>query len=431
MNILQINTIDNKGGAALTSYQLKQELEKRGHTTSMFVKRKYSNDKNVFSIKKNQAPSQRLSKLSKKIIKKDLPSYIKNKRNFFFVNNIDSFNILKSTRILKTKEFKNADIVHCNNLHGKYFNLKLLEKISKIKPIIWSLHDMWAITGDCYWGGEMYGETCIKWQKGCKHCPYLKSNQKIFWNKPSYLWKKKQEIYKNSKLNIVVPSMWLKKRVEKSMLKNKNITVINYGINLSKFKKQDKKTVRKKLKLPLGKKIIMFSAHGGKNNKQKGWKYVEKIIDYYKKDKDILFLCIGNKSTNGNQNTSKIKYIEYISDKSVLAQYYSASNIFLLPSLVESFGIVILEAMACGTLVVGFPVGAMEELGLHKQYGYIAKYKDTKDLINGIEYILSLNKKEKKDMEKRSIERVKNNFSLEKMTNKYISLYRQALSEYE
>ena len=52
LNILQIGTADNRGGAALVSYHLKRKLEKLGHITSMFVKQKYSDDKNIFLIEK-------------------------------------------------------------------------------------------------------------------------------------------------------------------------------------------------------------------------------------------------------------------------------------------------------------------------------------------------------------------------------------------
>ena len=126
MNILQIGTIDNRGGAARVSYGLKTKLEQLGHTSNMFVSKKYSNDPHVHVIK---------TPFYKKIICR------------FMGTDIDFW---KTDFILKTEEFKKADLVHCHNLHGYYFNLKTLQKMSQQKPLIWTLHDMWAITPYCH-----------------------------------------------------------------------------------------------------------------------------------------------------------------------------------------------------------------------------------------------------------------------------------------
>ena len=427
LNILKINTNDKKGGAANVAYSIKAGLEKYGHTVNMFVKQKYSNDKNVFVIKQSSKTIGILSSLSKKILRKDIPSYLRNRIRSWIANDIDFF---YSNYILKTKEFKKADIIHCHNLHGNYFNLKLLQKISKIKPIVWTLHDMWAITGHCAWAfTENWKKKCNKWQMGCKQCPNLIMYSALKWDSSGYLWNKKKNIYENSKLNIVVPSVWLKRKIEKSILKNQNIYLIYNGIDNSIFKKYDKLESIKKFNLPTNKKIITFLSNKGKCNIQKGWSYTKKIINHYKNNKNILFLCIGGKKEDEQFNSDNIKFISYIADKTLVAQYYSVSDIFLLTSLAENFPLVILEAMACGTPIVSFDVGGVKEAVIHKQNGYIAEYKNTDDLINGIEYIFKLNDDEINKMSENSIQRVKENFTLDIMINNYLKLYNKILNE--
>src|SRR3989344_38401 len=119
MKILQIGTIDKAGGAAQVSWDLKTELEKRGHFVSMFVQDKVSQDKNVFKIPPTFPKQGIVSRI--------------------LANDIDFYN---TDYILKTQEFKEADIIHCHNLHGYFFKLDTLWKLSEKKPVVWTLHDM-------------------------------------------------------------------------------------------------------------------------------------------------------------------------------------------------------------------------------------------------------------------------------------------------
>ncbi len=123
MKIFVIGTIDNKGGAALVSWELRKRLKAEEHTVNTFVRYKYSDEPDVFKI-----PRKRWQDWLVKLFANDL--------KFAWTD-----------YLLETKEFKEADIVHCHNLHSNFFDLKTLKKMSKLKPVIWTLHDIWAITG--------------------------------------------------------------------------------------------------------------------------------------------------------------------------------------------------------------------------------------------------------------------------------------------
>ena len=391
---MQISTFDNKGGAAKIAWTLKQELEKRNHKTSMFVAHKLSTSNNVYQI-----PNRFTNRLLSIALASDL--------DFF-----------QSDDILKTEEYKKADIVHCHNLHGYYFNFTTLQKMAKEKPVVWTLHDMWAITPHCAhaFDGPL--------KKGFYQCPSRNIYPSILWPNEKYLQWRKKHVYESIKFNVVVPSHWLKRKIKASILGNQHISLIYNGIDSAIFKKYPQREIRKKLSLPLDKKIITFIAQGGKGNPWKGWEYIENIISHCRWNKKILFLCIGG---NKKFNDENIKHIPYVFDELLLAQYYSISDLFLLTSLAENFPVVVLEAMACGVPVVSFDVGGVKEAVLHKENGYIAKYKDTKDLVRGINYISGLNKEELEIMSLNSIKRVKKYFTLETMIDNYLNLYRSLI----
>jgi hypothetical protein len=63
--------------------------------------------------------------------------------------------------------YQEADVLHFHNLHGGYFNYLFLPYLTRNKPAVYTLHDMWGFTGHC-----SYSFDCNRWQKGCGSCPY-------------------------------------------------------------------------------------------------------------------------------------------------------------------------------------------------------------------------------------------------------------------
>ncbi len=401
MKILQINTLDSKGGAAKVAYSLKKELEKRGHQTSMFVGRKYSDEKNI------------------KILN-DIGSFsgkVRRKLAYWLADDIDLFS---SDHILKTEEFKKADIIHCHNLHGNYFNLNTLEKISRTKPVVWTLHDMWPITAHCAhaFGGKINNE-------GFFVCPSLNIPPAIAWHNEKYLERTKAGIYKNSHFQIVTPSNWLADKVGQSVLKDKPLSVIYNGINTTVFKplrlnlnKLNK--LRSDLGLPTNKRIVLIVAKGGTSNPWKGGNYAQEAISAFKGDSRAFFVDLGGDMGHGD---SRSKTISYIASPDALAKYYSAADILLYPSVADNCPLVVLEAMACGLPVVSFQTGGIPELIEHKVNGYVAEYRNADDLKNGIEFLLNLSSPEIEKMKQYCINKIRTNFSVEKMADQYIELY--------
>lgn len=395
MKIIEIGTTDNIGGAAQISWELKKALEKNGHGVTMFVADKHSEDNNVRIIARSKW---------RKII-----GFLLGTENF-----------ISTDWILETKEFREADIIHCHNLHGRFFNLKTLQKMSLLKPVIWTLHDEWAITPHCACTLE---SNDLKY--GLYVCPSIDTPPRTLWDNDESLAKEKSSTYNGSKLWIVTPSQWLKKRVEMTILKNQKIRLIYNGIDTNVFSKYDKLPTRKNLNLPANKKIILFLADNASKNPWKGWAYAKNLADQYKDKEDLLFVCLGNYERSSDENN--LKYLGYIKDPNKLAQYYSAADSLLFTSLAENFPLVILEAMSCGLPIISFDVGGVKEAVIHKENGYIAKYKDSSDLKRGVDWLLKLSQEDMANIEEKNQDRVRHNFNRQKMVNEYLKLYREIL----
>lgn len=397
MNILFIGTTDILGGAAKVSWTLKEALEASGDTASMFVADKRSQDNRVKII-----PRSRWRKYA----------------NLFLAND----SVFKTDWLLEMPEYKQADIIHAHNLHGRFFNLNTLAKMAKEKPVVWTLHDEWAITPHCAYTLE--GE---EMRNGLFVCPSKNTQPRIIWDNTKKLAEDKLTVYKDARFNLVTPCHWLKNKVEKTALGQQSLTVIPNGIDTNVFKPSDQKEARQLLGLPLDKKIILFLAVAGSANTWKGWTYTKAVIDQYQNRTDILFLNVGNFIDVPKQGN--IEYRRHVADPAELALYYSATDALLFTSIAENFPLVILEAMSCGLPIVSFQVGGVGEALKHQEHGYLAKYRDAADLKIGLDWILNLNEADKNLLTERSRATVQQFFMVEKMTENYFQLYHSLLSK--
>ena len=396
MNILIIGTTDIVGGAARVSWDLKESLEKNGHSVSMFVADKKSTDPNVFVI-----PRPKWRKILGFLLATE--------------------NLISTDWILKTKQFLEADIVHCHNLHGRFFNLKTLQKMSLLKPLIWTLHDAWAITPHC---AHTFESEMMKY--GLLACPSINIPPRTLWDNDKNLAEEKIKTYNNSRLHIVVPCRWLKDRVEKTVLKNQDLRLIPNGVDTAIFHPQDKMAARMDLGLPKDKKIVLFLADDARKNTWKGWIYTEKVIEYFKDREDLLFMSVGNYSKV--EDEKNVRNIGRINDKRTLAKYYAAADVLLFTSIAETFPLVTLESMACGLPVVSFDVGGVKEAIQNNENGYIAKYKDVGDLIAGLNWFLNLNDEQKKNISETSSQKTQKLYNDSLMIDRYLNLYQELIS---
>lgn len=410
LKILELGTTDTKGGAAAVSWALKKSLEVAGHEVNMIVGYKRSHDSSVREIW--DAP---INNFISKIIKRNFRARLHHHLAYWLLSDIA---LLPGKRILNFPEFKDADIIHAHNLHTLFFNLSALPALSQLKPFIWTLHDMWPIIGQ---GAHAF--ECEHWTTGGCDCDLPSSLPPFRLNNSRYLWNLKKSIYQRSRLHLVAPSQWLMSKVKQSILKDRPITVIYNGIDTNLFKPGNKDELRQKYGLPKDKKIILFSSKGGSKNIWKGWQYAEKVIAKYQTRDDIIFLCMGGYDREMENDTYKISYIPYTSDPAIMAEYYALSDILLYPSLADNCPLTVLEAMACGLPVLAFNTGGIPELVRHKQQGYIADYKNSSDLDNGLEWLLGLTPSQLADMYSSSRARAEEKFSLEKMVDNYLKLY--------
>jgi glycosyltransferase involved in cell wall biosynthesis len=395
-NIYCINTEDNFGGASKVAYLLYQNSKKE-YKARLLVKNKYTDDKNIYQM--DDALYSALYQLKGR---HSLSSKVREK-----------LSLKKGEKCL----------FHFHNLHGDYFPLSCIPALTNTVSAIWTLHDMWAFTGHC-----VHSFKCERWIGNCYQCEHLDYHYPIEKDVCSARMEGRKEIYDRAKIIIAVPSQWLKNKVEKSLLKNKDIRLVYNGVDENIFKPRDKELVRKELSLPRNKRIVLYTANGGIESIYRCRSEWAEIFN--KAENGVLFINIGTTDKVIKEETrgkAQIVNVPFIREESTMAKYYAASDVYLFPSLADNCPLSVLEAMSSGLAVVTFKTGGIPELVQHMKNGYIAEAGNITDLVNGLNNLIRNNEfRLAAGISARS--RVLSNFTLNQMLAKYGEIYKEALS---
>ena len=420
MKIVFVNKSDRVGGAAVACRRLHTAIVKSGTDSKLLVQEKTDDDPTVIAVG---------SGFWKK--KKDFLLFVIERLYFLFYEASKEIRYAFSPAVAgenihKNTLIKNADIVHIHWFNQGYLSLKNLKALLKLnKPIVWTLHDMWAFTGGCHYVGE-----CEKFMANCGNCPFLKNPSE---KDLSYkIQQKKMQILKGANITFVTSSHWLKREADKSMLlKDFRVLSIPIPIDANVFYTADKYSIRKKLSLPKNKKLILFAA-ANISDKRKGLDYLLQALKLIEDNNlnfaDIEILTFGKFDAAAFYNLSfKVYNLGVISEAEKIAEVYNAADLFAIPSLEDNLPNTIIESLACGTPVLAFNSGGMPEMVDHKINGYVAEYKSVDDLKNGIEFII--NHPDAELLGKNAVEKAQQAYSEKGVAEKYKKVYKEILNQ--
>lgn len=118
--------------------------------------------------------------------------------------------------------------------------------------------------------------------------------------------------------------------------------------------------------------------------------------------------------------------VRFLGKQDDIAQVISLADLLLLPSEKESFGLVALEAMACGVPTIGSQAGGIPELIQHGKTGFLAPIGDTAAMAKYAVQLLS-NEDMIEQFRRACLERSCNDFSRDMITNQYEDIYYRVL----
>ena len=399
MKIVHISTADNSGGAARAAYRLHRGLRSAGHESRMMVGWRFEASPEIHAVMGDQGRT----KITRRAILA-LDRYLSLQYSF----------LPWSRDFLDHPFIQTADVIHLHNLHGGYFPYRLLPKLSRIAPLVWSLHDMWAFTGHC-----AYSYDCERWKIGCGRCPILGEYPPIYMDTTRLHWRIKDRTYRNATMTVVTGSTWMAGMAKQSPLLNRfAIHTIPYGTDLEVFRPANKAQARKILRLPESANVILAFAS---SEDRKGWTYLLQALDRLGVEPRPWLLIAGDRRGRIPAGFSG-RRVGYVDCDDLLNLCYVAADIFVLPTLAENLPLSVLDALAAGTPSVVFDVGGVPDLIRHLETGYLVSERNAEGLAQAMEFLL-MNREVRLRIGENARRAAEQEYSMETYARRYLSLY--------
>jgi len=241
-----------------------------------------------------------------------------------------------------------------------------------------------------------------------------------------YSWLDKSLLKKSN--HVVAISEEIKDEVLESGLARKKISVIENGIDVSRFlNKYDRNEIFKEFDIEPDKKIIGTI---GRLSKEKGQSnFIDAAKALIEKFDNLVFMIVGDGPLRDElrahvSNLGLQDNFIFTGVSENIPKVFALLDIFVLPSLTEGLPMVLLEAMAAKKPIVATAVGAIPRLISDKRSGCLVKPKDTDGIIKAVEFMLN-NTDDKTKIAQRGYEIVCTKYSSDEMAKKYIRIFDQ------
>lgn len=320
-------------------------------------------------------------------------------------------------KFLKQLDQIQPDIVHLHNIHGYYINYPMLFRYLKEKniPTVITMHDFWLMTGHCAY----INESCNRWKTGCGNCPRLDQYPAARTDFSAKNWQIKARIFTDMlNLTLVPVSYWLAKYANKSLLRGVKQQVIYNGIDTHAFKPCNSDNSITK-EIDWHKFTVMTIATRWTDSN--GFNEVIQLSNILPVDSQIIMVGLDDRQLNQlPKNIIGLKKTESIIQ---LQELYSKADVIFNPNREVTFGLVTVEAMACGTPVIVLRNTAGEEL-VDGKIGFVV---NTVYEVLGV--LENIKKMDKKRVSIACRQYVIDRFDSKKQYQKYFDLYLHILNK--
>jgi glycosyltransferase involved in cell wall biosynthesis len=260
--------------------------------------------------------------------------------------------------------YKSADVVHLQIVHDGTLDLRSIGRIIREKPTVWTWHDPWPLTGHC-----IYPMDCGNWLKGCGNCPDLKRAFSIGRDLTRQNRSEKQELIKGNYVLHVASNWFLDFIKTDPFAQNPKPDLVPFGLNLKWTIPKEKTIARSKLGISPGNFVIGLRSV---DEPQKNLELIQSALRQIPIGTPITILTIQNMGRFEEfRNSFEVVELPWSNDNDFLSMFYSSLDLFIMPSLWETFGLMALESMSYGVPVAALSNTATSEVCNIQENGFI------------------------------------------------------------
>lgn len=421
MKVVLINKSDATGGAAVVTYRLMEALRDAGVDARMLV-----------AEKMHESPYVSLAASSTRL----RAAFLKERLGIFLANGMDRSTLFKidtaadGVPVWEHPWVRSADVICLNWVNQGLVSMKGVGKLLDMgKPVVWTMHDMWNMTGVCHHTGE-----CDRWLDRCGNCPLLGSKAARD-DISSRTWSRKKLIYDRpgQSLGFVAVSNWLAERAKRSgLLKNADVEVIPNAFPFEERNVSYINGFRDK------KCHIVFGA-ARLDDPVKGLPILTRALDLLSRhhpqvSRECELWTFGNVKDPESISRFDIDHRHFgVIPSSQVHSIYDDADIVLSTSLYETLPGTLVEGQAWGCVPVATDRGGQADIITHRATGWLAHFhegnidKTAAEVADGIVWAFNELKRNgaalRHDMRESAIER----FAAPHVAARYIGLFDRLL----
>lgn len=355
LRVLLVAVKDLAGGAHRSAFRLHQALRAAGVDSIMAVRDKASSDPHVYQVSAAEMGWPRRGR-----------GFLDRLPVSCLVNREEPISLgLQSMRLDGVIDRLAPDVVHLHWVNGGMVGITAAAKAKR--PVIWTLHDMWAFTGGCHYAGD-----CTEYRASCNSCPKVRP-WPIVRAVPHWVHSRKFRLWDGRRLNAIAPSQWMANAArESSLFANADVRKIGYCFDPSVFHPNRREAARRRLGLSSQQPCVLFV---NASQPRKGAAMVKSIMEEMSQMpawRDSEFLFAGGLPTGVQGDEPRVRHLPATHDEAVMSEYFAATDLFVMPSLEDNLPNVIIESLACGTPVAAFSVGGIPEMITEGQNGCLS-----------------------------------------------------------
>lgn len=406
LHVLKVNTTQSGGGAAEVGTLLGDELARRGCRVNAYV----ASDPD-HRPDRQRASHWQIERCKCRMKSIGLPDLL------------DPTSFLWRCR----PEYAAADVIHLHNLHGDYLSLGALPLWGWDKPLVWTLHDLWPVTGNCG-----YPLACDRLTHGCGHCPQRGHYPMGDVDRSRFYRWLKPRLFAAAQPRLVTPSDWHAREIRRDPhLARLPIRTIPNPIATDVFAPcDDPAAARAELELPRDAPVVILAGVNWSDPRKGMADGVSALRQAAAIVKDLHVLTFGGTSAAVLQaGRLPGRALAFTHDRQALARAYAAADVCLFPSHAETCGLIALESQACGTPVVAYDNSGIAEQVEHGATGWLAPIGRTDELAAGI-IRMARNPAATADMGRAGRALVTRRNAVDTVVTAYLDEYRRAVADW-
>ncbi len=320
-------------------------------------------------------------------------------------------------------QLPSCDIINLHWIAGFVDYQSFFSAVPRSVPIFWTLHDMNALTGGCH-----FDDGCNRYETGCGACPQIGSSDSH--DLSHQIWQRKQSIFgrlEPERLHIIANNRWMVNLVSRSpLLRTFPVTVVPSGVDTDVFAPRDPRSARDVLGIPQDARVILFAADSI-TNRRKGFALLDKALKGLRDFNNLLLISVGRGTPQVDTDIPHLN-LGHVGNGRLLSLIYSAADLYAIPSLQDNQPNTVLEAMACGTPVVGFDAGGIPDMVRPGITGLLAPVEDVTSLCRAIADLLKCSDT-RMAMGAACRQIVMKEYRREMQIRRYIELYEESLTQ--